>query len=100
VLELILEEEYENLRKFKERSKGRDVSVTKSAHESFFNDILDNYNKKSIYTFLLGNLIFIDILNKYRFEYTAYEFVRKVKILWENIAKKNFNDAFEVLIQI
>jgi len=84
VLELILEEEYENLRKFKERSKGRDISVTKSPHESFFNDILDNYNKKNI-------------LNKFRFEYTAYEFVRKVRILWENIAKKNFNDAFELL---
>jgi len=36
-------------------------------------------------------------LNKYRFEYTAYEFVRKVRILWEHIAKKNFNDAFELL---
>jgi len=50
-----LEEEYENLRKFKERSKGRDVSVTKSPHESFFNDILDNYNKKSIFEIISLN---------------------------------------------
>ena len=91
-----MEEEYESLKKFKERSKGRDLTTAKSPYESLFNDILDRYGRKSRKFYFQLFRIKLDILNKNRFIYTAYEFVRKVKALWENYARKNYNDAFEV----
>jgi len=84
VLELILQEEYKNLKMFRDRSKGRDLSVAKSQYEPFIKNLLDNYYKNNI-------------LNEFRFLYASYEFVKKVRTLWESFARKNYNDAFELL---
>ena len=84
VLELILQEEYKNLKVFRDRSKGRDISVAKSQYEPFIKNLLDNYYKNNI-------------LNEFRFLYASYEFVKKVRTLWESFARKNYNDSFELL---